>query len=67
MSTRLVGCSVDSGINRDVRELTRTPQVIQKKKITMIFNINNEDTVKIFRPVLARSYATDEHVHHLFT
>jgi hypothetical protein len=32
MRTGLAGCSVDPGISHDARKLTRTPQVIKKKK-----------------------------------
>jgi len=32
MSTGLARCSIGPGISRDARKLTRTPQVIKKKK-----------------------------------
>jgi len=32
LPTRLAGCSVDPGISRGARKLTRTPRVIKKKK-----------------------------------
>jgi len=37
LSTGLAGCSVDPGNSRGARKLTRTPQVIKKKKDTRYF------------------------------
>ena len=37
LPTRLVGCSVDPGISRGVRKLTRTPRITKTKKHVLDF------------------------------
>ena len=39
LSTRLAGCSVGPEINRGVRKLARTPQVIYIKKTDVLYHL----------------------------
>jgi hypothetical protein len=48
LPTGLAGCSVDPGISRGARKLTRTPRVIKKKMEYIKLKINIESNIVLF-------------------